>query len=72
MNKELEIQIELTDILCFIQDAYFYLLYDGKQDVPYNLNKTDIISNLKQAMDIIYELIPIMKGVSVWITIPNY
>ena len=64
-TRKLNLQIELTDILCSIQDAYFYLLYEDKgEDLPY-LNRGDIIVNLKNTMDNIYTLIPKTKGVSV-------
>ena len=64
MNKqELNLQIELTDILCSIQDAYFYLLYEDRGEVLPYLNRCEIIVNLKSTMDNIYNLIPKTKGV---------
>ena len=62
-NEKL-LQVELTDILCYIQDAYFYLVYeDNKQTPSYNISRRDVIIKLKEAMDVIYELLPKTKEV---------
>ena len=64
-NIKLNLQIELTDILCSIQDAYFYLLYEDKRESLSYLNRDEIILNLKSTMDNIYTLIPKTKGVTI-------
>ena len=56
MNKQLQVCIEL--IGNFIQDEYFYILYNEKQQVPsYNLINNAIISHSKKFMDILYDVI---------------
>ena len=56
MNKQLQVCIEL--IGNFIQDEYFYILYNEKQQVPsYNLINNTIISHSKKLMDILYDVI---------------